>query len=93
MGLVRPYPIEWDATPYPPRFKASTLHNFDCKRSSNQHIYNFMYQTGNVVSMMLSWLFIHRYSQGVTFEWFMKLHVGSIKKWADLGKVISGSLL
>jgi len=50
VGLVRPYLVEWDATSYTPRFKASTLHTFDGKGSSNQHIYYFKYQTRNVVS-------------------------------------------
>ena len=39
--VVRSYPVEWDATPYPPRFKASTLHTFDGKGPQNQHIYYF----------------------------------------------------
>ena len=47
VGLVRPYPVEWDATL---RFRESTLHTFDCKGSSNQHIFYFIYQIGNVVS-------------------------------------------
>ena len=41
VGVVRPYPIEWDAPPYPSRFKEPTLHTFDGKGSSNQHIYYF----------------------------------------------------
>jgi hypothetical protein len=41
VGVVRPYPVEWDAAPYPPRFKAPTLHAFDGKGSPNQHIYYF----------------------------------------------------
>jgi len=38
MGVVRPYPIEWVTSPYPPRFKAPTLHSFDGEGSPNQHI-------------------------------------------------------
>jgi len=50
VGVVRPYSVEWDVAPYPPRFKAPTLHTFDDKESPNQHIYYFKSQTGNVVS-------------------------------------------
>jgi len=50
VGIVRLYPTEWDTTPYPPKFKAPTLHTLDGKGSSNQHIYYFKSQTGNVVS-------------------------------------------
>ena len=50
VGVVRPYPVEWDDTPYPPKFKAPSLHTFDGKGSSNQHIYYFKSQTGNIVS-------------------------------------------
>ena len=88
MVAVRPYPVEWDAAPYPPRFKALTLHTFDGKGSPNQHIYYFKSQTGNVVSndAILGRLFID-ILKGVDFEWFMKFFVGSIKKWADLEKL------
>ena len=85
--IVRPYPAEWDTTPYPPKFKAPILHTFDGKGSSNQHIY-FKSQTGNVVSndAIMARLFIGTL-KGVAFEWFMKLHAGSIKTWADLEKL------
>ena len=33
VGVVRPYPAEWDSTPYPPKFKAPTLQAFDGKTS------------------------------------------------------------
>ena len=39
VGVVRPYPAEWDLVPYPPKFKAPTLQAFDGKGSPNQHIY------------------------------------------------------
>ena len=26
VGAVRPYPLEWDSVPYPPKFKPPTLH-------------------------------------------------------------------
>jgi len=88
MGIIRPYPGEWDTTPYLPKFKALTLHTFDDKRSSNQHIYYFKSQTGNVVSndAIMARLFISTL-KGVAFEWFMKLPAGSIKTWADLEKL------
>ena len=35
VGVVRPYPMEKDIAPYPPRFKAPTLHTFDGKGSPN----------------------------------------------------------
>jgi hypothetical protein len=31
VGVIRPYPIEWDSAPYPSKFKALTLHTFDEK--------------------------------------------------------------
>ena len=31
VGVVRPYPVEWDDTPYPSKFKAPSLHAFDGK--------------------------------------------------------------
>ena len=41
VGVVWPYPTEWDLVPYPPKFKAPTLQDFDGKGSLNQHIYYF----------------------------------------------------
>jgi len=38
---VRPYSLEWDSVPYPPKFKPSMLHSYDDKSSQNQHIYYF----------------------------------------------------
>ena len=35
VGLVQPYPAEWDTTPYPPKFKALTLYTFDSIGSLN----------------------------------------------------------
>ena len=49
VGTVRPYPLEWDSVPYPPKFKPPTLHTYDGKSSPNQHIYYFRSQTGNVI--------------------------------------------
>jgi len=88
VGVVRPYPIVWDAAPYPPRFKAPTLHTFDGKGSPNQHIYYFKSQKENVVSndTIMTRLFISTL-KGVAFEWFMKLSVGRPRE------AISGSLL
>jgi len=87
-GVVRPYPAEWDMTPYPPKFKAPTLRTFDGKGSPNQHIYYFKSKTGNIVSndANMAYLFIGTL-KGVAFEWFMKLSIGSIKIWADLEKL------
>ena len=31
VGTVRPYPLEWDSVPYPPKFKPPTLHTYDGK--------------------------------------------------------------
>jgi len=88
VGMVWPYPIEWNSAPYPPRFKAPNLHAFDGKGSPNQHIYYFKFQTGNVVSndVIMAHLFIGTF-KGVAFEWFMKLPTSSIKKWASLKKL------
>ena len=41
IGAVRPYRLEWDSVPYPPKFKPPTLHSYDGKSSPNQHIYYF----------------------------------------------------
>ena len=38
-GMTRPYLLEWDSVPYPPKFKPPTLHTYDGKSSPNQHIY------------------------------------------------------
>jgi len=27
--MTRPYPLEWDLVPYPPKFKSPTLHTYD----------------------------------------------------------------
>ena len=88
VGVVRPYPVKWDSSPYPPRFKAPNLHAFDDKGSLNQHIYYFKSQTGNVVSndAIMPRLFIGTLN-GVAFEWFMKLRVCSIEKWVNLEKL------
>ena len=73
-GVVRSYPAEWDLVPYPLKFKALTLQAFDGKRSLNQHIYYFKFQTGNVVATdaILAPLLIGTL-KGLAFEWFMKL--------------------
>jgi len=94
VGIVWPYPAEWDMAPYPPKFKALTLHIFNGKVSSNQHIYYFKSQTGNIVSndAILACLFIGTL-KGVAFEWFIKLPAGSIKIWADLEKLFLAHFL
>ena len=33
LRAVRPYPLEWDSVPYPPKFKPPTLHTYDGKSS------------------------------------------------------------
>jgi len=81
VGIGRPYPAEWDTVPYPPKFKAPTLHTFDSKRSTNQHTYYFKSQTNDAI---IARFFISTL-KGVGFEWFMKLSAGSIMTWADLG--------
>jgi len=48
-GMTRPYPLEWDSVPYLPKFMPPTLHTYNDKSSSNQHIYYFRSQTGNVI--------------------------------------------
>ena len=35
VGIIWPYPAEWDTALYPPKFKAPTLHTFDGKGSPN----------------------------------------------------------
>jgi len=87
-GVVWPYPAEWDLVPYPPKFKALTLHAFDGKGLPNQHIYYFKSPRENAVSndTIMAHLFIHTL-KGVTFEWLMKPPAGSIEKWVDLEKL------
>jgi len=46
VGIVRPYLVEWDTVPYPPKFKTPTLQAFNGKGLLNQHIYYFKSQTG-----------------------------------------------
>ena len=74
--------------PYPPKFKALTLHTFDGKGSTNQHIYYFKSQNRNVVSNdgILDHLFVDTPKE-ITFEWFIKLPAGSIKIRVDLEKL------
>ena len=80
LGVVRPYPIEWDTVPYPAKFKPISLVQFDGKGSPSQHIYYFMAQTGFLTrnDAILTQLFIGTL-KGVAFEWFCKLEPGSIK--------------
>jgi len=49
VGTTRPYLLEWDSVPYPPKFKPPMLHTYNDKNSPNQHIYYFRSQTGNVI--------------------------------------------
>ena len=88
MGIIWPCIVEWDTTPYPPKFKAPTFHTFNGKGSTNQHIYYFKSQTGNVVSndVIMARLFISTL-KGIAFEWFTKLPASSIKIWANLEKL------
>ena len=67
VGVVRPYPAEWDPIPNPPKFKAPILPAFDGKGSPNQHIYYFKSQTGNVTNVVLARLFISTL-KGIAFE-------------------------
>jgi len=48
-GMTRPYLLEWNSVPYPPKFKPPTLHTHDGKSLPNQHIYYFRSQTINVI--------------------------------------------
>jgi len=68
-GIVSPYPVEWDAAFYSPKFKAPTPHTFDGKGSPNQHIYYFKFQTRNPVSKdsIMAHLFIGTLKE-VAFE-------------------------
>ena len=88
VGIIRPYPVEWDTAPYLLNFKAPTLYTFGGKGSSNQQIYYFKSQTWNVVSndAIMALLFIGTLTM-FAFEWFMKLPAGSIKTWANLEKL------
>ena len=79
MGINRPYPVKWDTTPYPPKFKALTLHTFDVKGSANQHICYFKFQTRNIESNDAILAHFIGILKGVAFEWFMKLPASSIK--------------
>jgi len=88
VGILQPYPVEWDRAPYPPKFKAPALHTFDGKGLPNQYISYFKSQIRNVVSndAIIARLFISTL-KGVAFEWFMKLSAGLIKTWNDLEKL------
>jgi len=33
--MTRPYLLEWDSVPYPPKFKPPTMHTYDGKASPN----------------------------------------------------------
>jgi len=97
VGVVRPYPAEWDLLPYPPKFKALTLQAFDDEGSPNQHIYYFKSQTGNVVSngAILVHLFIGTL-KGIAFDWFMNLPEGSIKTgviWRSFSSLVSSMMI
>ena len=35
VGAIRPYPLEWDLVPYPPKFKPPMLHTYDGKSLPN----------------------------------------------------------
>ena len=80
LGVVRPYPVEWDIVPYPAKFNPISLVQFDGNGSPSQHIYYFMAQTGFLTGndAILTRLFIGTL-KGVAFEWFRKLEPDSIK--------------
>ena len=79
VGVVRPYPFEWDSVPYPPKFKPPIIHTYDGKSSPNQHMYYFRSQTNNVIDndAIMARLFIGTL-KGVAFDWFRSLPLGSI---------------
>jgi len=83
--MTRPYPLEWDSIPYPPKFKPPTLHTYDGKSSPNHHIYYFQSQTGNIIDniAIMARLFMGTL-KGVPFDWFRSLPSGSINSWIDL---------
>jgi len=85
VGVVRPYPLEWDSVPYPLKFKPPTLHSYDGKSSPNQHIYYFWSQTGNIVGngAIMTRLFIGTL-KGVAFDWFWSLPPSFVNSWIDL---------
>jgi len=72
--MIRPYPLEWDSVPYPPKFKPHTLHTYDGKSSPNQHINYFRSQTGNIIDndAIMTRLFISTL-KGVAFDWLRSL--------------------
>jgi len=83
--MTRPYPLEWNSVPYPPKFKPLTLHTYDGKSSPNQHIYYFRSQTSNVIDndAIMAKLFIGTL-KGVAFDWFRSHPSGYINFWIDL---------
>jgi len=85
VGMTRPYPLEWDSVPYPPKFKPPTLHMHDGKSSPNRPIYYFWSQTSNLIDndAVMARLFIGTL-KGVAFDWFRSLPTGSINSWIDL---------
>jgi len=85
VGMMRPYPLEWDSVPYPPKFKPPMLHTYDGKSSSNQHIYYLRSQTGNVIDydVVMARLLIDTLKE-VAFDWFRSLLNGFINSWIDL---------
>jgi len=83
--MIRPYPLEWDSVPYPSKFKPPTLHTYDGKSLSNQHMYYFRFQTSNVIDndAIMARLFIGTLKE-VAFYWFRSLPPGTINSWIDL---------
>jgi len=71
VGMTRQFPLEWDLVWYPPKFKPPMLHLYDGKSLSNQHIYYFRSQTGNIVGndSIMARLFIGTL-KGLAFDWF-----------------------
>ena len=49
VGMTRPYLLDWDSVPYPPKLTPPTLHMYNDESSPNQHAYYFRSQIGNVI--------------------------------------------
>jgi len=84
-GMTRLYPLDLDSVLYLSKFKPPTLHTNDGKSLTNQHIYYFRSQTGNVIDndAIMARLFIGTL-KGVAFDWFRSFPPGSINSWFDL---------
>lgn len=85
MGIMHPYPLEWDLIPFPETYLVVNINKYHGKGSPNEHIYNFHSLIGNVMGddALMSWLFSGSL-KGITFDWLCTLPVGFIKFWVDL---------